>query len=50
MMDEDLRSCDMWLFVGEKRKDYRQNTLAWSRNLRRSEQRNKNYTHNQKMK
>ena len=52
MMDEDLRSssCGMWLFVVKNEGNVDRIPFAWSRNLLRSEQRNSNYTHNQKIK
>ena len=49
MMDEDLSSCDMWLFLVEYEGNIDRIPFAWSRNLLRSEQRNSNYTHNQRL-
>ena len=48
MVDEDLYSCDMFIFVDDKRKEHRQSKFAWSRNIHRSEQRSRNYTHKSK--
>ena len=50
MMDEDLRSCDLWLLSVKNEWNIDIIPFAWSRNLLRSEQRNSNYTRNQKIK
>ena len=50
MMDEDFRSCDMWLYLVKNEGNIDRISFAWSRNLLRSEQRNSNYTHNQNIK
>ena len=52
MMDEDSRSCDMWLYLVKNEGNIDRIPFAWSWNLLRSEQRqrNSNYTHIQKIK